>query len=236
FRGVDTFTYAASDGRLSAHPVLVELHVTSRIDAFIDGAHRDLLGRPATETEIQQWVLLIEGGTETRTTFVRTLALRPEHAAIIVNRTFLTYLGRPATATETTHWTDQVMGGLTVGDLPLKVLVMQNGVIRSAATKPAMVDAVYEAILDRTPTADERARGVRALQRGEPLEGIARTQHGSTAGRARRIIMQFEEVLGRAPTANEMSLWQARLSTKDELDLAIALAASDEYLAAVAGP
>ncbi|HEV7723307.1 MAG TPA: Ig-like domain-containing protein [Iamia sp.] len=236
FRGTDRFTYAARDGYLLSAPVVVELSVTSRVDAFVDVTHRELLGRPATEAEIQQWVNLIEGGSETRTTFVRTLSLRREHAAIIVSRTFLTYLGRPATPAEMTTWTDKLMGGMTVAELPLKVTVTQNGVIRSAATKPALIDAVYAAFLDRAPTTDERARGVRALQRDETLESIARTLHNSTAGRARRIAMQFAEVLGREPTSAEMSLWQARLSTKDERDLAIALAASDEYLAAVAQP
>ncbi len=232
FRGTDTFTYAARDGYLAATPTTVELHVTSLVDQYVDTAFRDLLGRPATESEIQGWVLRIEGGLDTRASFVANLAARREHVAIVVGETFLTYLDRPAQPNEITFWTDQVMNGLSVVDLPLRVVITPAGLIRSAATKPLLVDAVYDAFLGRDPTQDERSRGVRALQRGDTLESIARTLYGSSAGRTRRIVRVFEDVLGREPTATETSLWIARFGTKDDVDLLVALASGEEYLQA----
>jgi len=234
FRGTDRFTYSARDGFMGSVPTRVELHVTSAVDAFVDAAHRQLLGRPATAAEVERWVLAIEGGSETRTSFVRALTARREHAAIVVERTFTTYLDRPAQPAEVVEWTERLVDGLPVAELPIEVVASPAGLIGSAPTQPLLVDAAYDAFLDRLPTETERARAVRALQRGEGLESLVRTLHGSSAGRTRRISLVFDLVLGRRPTSAEAAVWLARFGTKDDRDLLIALTASDEYVTAAA--
>jgi subtilisin-like proprotein convertase family protein len=233
FRGVDTFTYSARDGRQGSAPTRVDLTVTSLVDVFVDTAHRDLIGRPATEAEVTDWVHRIEGGSETRTTFVRDLVGRREHVEIAVGRAFLTYLDRPADEDEVATWTDRVLAGdLRLSQLPVVLVGSPTGVTATNSTSGSVVDAVFAGILDREPTATERSRWIRALDRGESVESMAANVHTSTESRRRRIALQFEIVLGREPTASETSLWLARFGTKDEVDLVVALAAGDEYLEA----
>jgi subtilisin-like proprotein convertase family protein len=234
FRGVDRFTYVARDGRFVSPAAVVELHVTSPHDAFVDAVSRQFRGRPATAAEIAEWGTAIESRAQTRASFVRDVALGAEHLAIVVRRTYRAYVGHPATPEDEARWVAELQGGLPVAELPIRILGTPDFVAHSADEPSTVVDALFASILHREPTAAERTKWANTLARGGTRDSVARTLYTSPEAGRLRIAEQFELVLGRAPTASEVSTWLARFANKDERDLAIALAASDEYLAATA--
>ncbi|QYG93327.1 tandem-95 repeat protein [Iamia sp. SCSIO 61187] len=236
FTGEDTFTYRASDGDLPSGAATVTLTVTRSTDAFVDALYRDFLGRPAEASGLAFWGDRLLDGLDSRATVARKVARSGEYARLVVGRAYLTYLGRPAEPGGLAYWSERVRTGLSVSELPIRLMGSPEFLARAGGTQVGFVEAVFLAVLGRAPTATERWLQVASLQRGTSRTALARAVHGGLESRHRRTVVQYDLLLDRTPTASERDLWAGRLTRLDDRDLAVALAATDEYLAAAGAP
>jgi subtilisin-like proprotein convertase family protein len=230
FVGTDTFTYTATDGTLTSAPATVTFTVTRSTDAFVDALYRDFLGRPAEADGLAFWGDRLLAGQETRASAARKVSRSSEYAGIVTRRAYLTYLGRPGDAAGVAYWAERVRTGLSVTELPVHLMGSPEFAARAGGTPGAFVDSLFQAVLGRAPSAEERSERVAALTRGTSRATVARVLHAGVESRERRVAVQFELLLDRAPTASELALWVGRLATQDDRDLAVALAATQEYL------
>ncbi|HMJ78488.1 MAG TPA: Ig-like domain-containing protein, partial [Iamia sp.] len=231
FTGDDTFTYTAHDGTLSSAAATVTLTVTRSTDEFVDALYRDFLGRPAEAAGLAFWGDRLLDGLDSRGAVARKVSRSAEYAGIIVRRAYLSYLGRPGDPAGLAYWAERVRTGLPVSELPIHLMGSAEFAVRAGGTPGGFVDALFQSVLGRAPTAGERADRVAALAGGTSRATLARTLYATVSSRRIRVAAQFDLLLDRAPTLTERDLWVGRLATEDDRDLAVALAATDEYLA-----
>lgn len=231
FAGDDTFTYTASDGSLTTAPVTVTLEVRRSTDAFVAALYRDFLGRPVEADGLAFWGDRLLDGLDTRAQVARKISRSSEYAGIVTRRAYLTYLGRPGEAAGVAYWAERVRTGLSVTELPVHLMGSPEFAARAGGTPAGFVDALFQAVLDRAPTTEERAERVAALQRGTGRATIARLLHAGVESRRLRVATQYDLLLDRVPTTSERDAGVAFLATRDDRDLAVLLAGGDEYLA-----
>jgi hypothetical protein len=100
----------------------------------------------------------------------------------------------------------------------------------AGGTTPTFVDAAYEAVLGRSPEPAGRAYWIGRLDRGVPVEQIARSLVASTEYRRQQVDAAYRELLGRSADAAGRAYWTTRLaSTRIEVLLA-GIAGSREFL------
>jgi hypothetical protein len=92
------------------------------------------------------------------------------------------------------------------------------------------VDRLFGVILDRAPTATERERHVADLDGAGTREAVAAEVFGSVESRRRRVAELYERFLGRQPEPAGRDYWVDYIANGRDIELALYLAASDEYL------
>jgi hypothetical protein len=90
--------------------------------AFVDKAHRDVLGRAPSATWAAAWVAKLTAGTATRADVMLDLSECPENVtrarpAVDVTMTYVGMLRREPEAGGFAYWVDKVRGGVQIGTL-----------------------------------------------------------------------------------------------------------------------
>src|SRR3546814_5641659 len=85
-------------------------------------------------------------------------------------------------------------------------------------------------ILDRAATTEERDRHLAALQAGTSREAVAGEIFGSVESRQRRVAALYQRFLARQPDPGGRDYWVDYIANGRDIELALYLAASDEYL------
>jgi hypothetical protein len=229
-----TFVVTFTAPLVHAHPAgttMILLADVDPMDALVKAAYLDFLGRPVDPAGLAFWGARLRSGTETRASFVKQLSRSSGYAGIAVRRAYQSYLGRVGDDAGVAYWTKRIQQGLSVSTLPLRLMGSHEFLVRAGGTPGGFVDAAFAKVLGRAPHAAERAARIASLASGVTQASMARSLHASTESRRRRARAQFSLLLDRAPTTAELDLWVARLATEDDRGLAVALAASAEYLA-----
>jgi subtilisin-like proprotein convertase family protein len=233
FGGTDSFTYTASDGD-DLDVGRVDLQVITAADAYVDAVYRDFLGRSADAAGMAFWSGRLERGVETRTSFVRKMARSNEYATKVVTRTFQDVLGRAPDPSGRTYWARRVVDGMSPSTLVLQLMASNEFLVRSGGTVGGYVDAVYQAILGRAPDLAGRAAKIAAIEAGAARLEVAAQVYRSTESRRRRVRTQYDLLLERQPITPELTLWISALGSLTDTDLAVWIAADEEYVAASA--
>lgn len=232
FLGVDSFTYRASDGTAQSDTVTVQLLVISHTAAYVDAIYGDFLERVADEGGMAYWGGRLDRGAETRQSFVLKMSRSNEYSVKVVTRAFNDVLGRNPDPSGRTYWASRVQRGMPISDLVLNLISSNEYLTRSGGTNAGFVDATFQAILGRAPTASERTANVNALNaRTKTRLRFASDLYKSVESRQRRARVQFDDLLDRQPTTAELNEWVATLATKADITMAILLGSSAEYYA-----
>src|SRR5690606_26500487 len=92
------------------------------------------------------------------------------------------------------------------------------------------IDRLFRKILGRGPSTSERSYYIDAIDRGATREDIAYTIFASVESRRLRVAALYRRFLGRAPDTAGRDYWVDYIANGRDIDLALYLAASEEYL------
>ncbi len=222
-----TFSYTVVI--LGAQPALSSSQAAD-LEAFIDRAHRDFLGRPATATELSQGVNRLANGTS-RYDFVLELAGSDEWTANVVDDLYDDTLGRSADTGGRAYWVSRLQQGMSVAEVAAAFYGSPEYVANEGGEFETWLVDLYAELLDRSPDQGGIAFWIdQAELRGS--SSVAHDFYQSKESRETRVIRLYQTFLGRNPDAGGLEFWSERLGDGNDLALAAQLAASDEYFVA----
>ncbi len=199
------------------------------LEAFVDRAHRDFLGRSATSTELAQGVSRLSNGTS-RYTYVLELASSAEWTAKVVDDLYDDTLGRSADAGGRAYWVSRLQQGMSVAEVAAAFYGSPEYVANEGGEFEAWLIDLYAELLDRSPDRGGIAFWVdEAEVRGS--SSVAFRFYQSKESRETRVIRLYQTFLGRNPDPGGLEFWSERLGDGNDLALAAELASSDEYFA-----
>lgn len=208
------------------------LTAAQRSTAFVQAVVQDFLGRPATAAEITRWRdHLLAGGS--RDAVTRAFAFSDEWIGVLVDGLYRSTLGRTADAGGRTFWIGQLRSGQTPAQVASHFYASDEYFRRSGGTASAWVRDLYEEILGRPAEAGGLAFWT-GLAATVARPTIALDFYQSLESRRDRVEALYRTLLGRAPEASGWSHWAGVLANGRDLDLAMVLAASDEYFSRAA--
>ena len=229
YSGTDSFTYRASDGTQPSTPATVTITVISKTSAYVAAIYTDFLTRVADAAGMSYWGGRLDRGAETRASFVLKMSRSHEYGVKVVKRAFQDVLGRDVDPSGREYWATKVQKGMPISTLTLNLISSNEYVTHTGGTTTGWVNATYQAILGRQPTAAERNAQVALLGSGKTRLKVASELYASTESRQRRVKVQYVDLLKRQPTSGELSAGVTLLATKSDIDLAIQLGSSTEY-------
>lgn len=237
-RAVDA---TASDaGRIRAFSLRVEtVRCGDDVDptrAYVAAVYDDFLGRAPDAGGLEFWASRIERGTISRASFAGQLARSNEYATKVVTRAYQDVLGRAPDPSGRAYWASRVRDGLAPSVLVLQLIASNEFLAGTGGSIGGFVDAAYLAILGRAPDPAGRAFAVRQIEGGRSRLSVAQQLYASTESRRRRTRVQYDLLLDRQPTATELTVWIGWLAQLTDIDLAVLLAAGQEYYDAAASP
>lgn len=201
----------------------------ARATSFVRAVVGDFVGRDATTSEITRWRdHLLAGGS--RGDVTRAFAWSDEWVGVLVDGLYRSTLGRPADPGGRAFW----IGVLRSGQTPAQVAAQFYGSVEyyrhAGGTAAGWIADLYAQILGRGADPSGLAFWI-GRTATLPRSVIALDFYQSLESRRDRVEALFATLLGRAPDPGGWSYWAGVLSNGRDLDLATALAASDEYFA-----
>ncbi len=201
---------------------------TARAQAFVRAVATDFLGRDATSAELGHWLPHLLAGRG-RDEVTKGYAYSDEWVGVIVDGLYRSTLGRGPDASGRRHWIEVIRSGQTPAQVASYFYASDEYLARAGGTVPAWLDDLYREVLDRAPTAGERSSWVARTHALGRLQ-VAFEVFQSIESRDRRVTALYRRLLDRAPEPGGRGYWIGVLASGRDVDLAMFLAASDEYL------
>jgi len=197
--------------------------------AYVDAVARDFVGRVPTATELTRWRDHLLGGGS-RQDVARAYAFSDEWIGVLVDDLYRSTLGRAADPGGRAFWIGVLRAGQTPAQVAAQLYASPEYFRLAGGTTSAWISDLYAEILQRVADPAGLAYWV-GRTAGAPRTTIAHELYQSLESRRDRVESLFRTLLGRAPDAGGWSYWAGVLSSGRDLDLAVFLAASDEYFA-----
>ena len=231
FTGTDSFAYRAFDGTELSDTVIVSIAVHSEEEAFVAAIYRDFLGRAPDPGGLAFWSHRLETGYESRGFFVHRMSRSHEYGVKVVNRMYLDVLGRSVDPSGREFWARRIQKGMLPSQLLMQLIGSNEFLTKAGGTVGGYVDRLYAGILGRAPSGSERAADVARIEAGTLRQRVASDLYRTVESRSRRVTVQYDDLLDRAPTAEELEAGVAKLgSGYDDVRFAVFLASSTEYV------
>ncbi len=197
---------------------------------FIAKAYRDLLGRSVDPSGLRYWYAVVRN--QGRATFARQMVYAYpscEWARTVVSGYYHDILGRSPDGAGSESWTKDICTHKrTAAQVAAFFYGLPEYYNAHGGTPESFVDAVYPAIMGRTPDAGGRAFWA-AMVRQKGSTTVAAILYQQQEPREYRVTGQYKYLLGRSPDAGGRVYWANRLLTQDDLELTIDLVSSNEY-------
>jgi SpoIID/LytB domain protein len=195
--------------------------------AYIDRSYQRLVGRPASEEELDRWYATIQRGDRLALT---TLLVHSDHfLGRVVDDLYQRALGRDPDPDGKAYWIAQINGGLTVEQLGVLFFGSREFFLRTGGTDASFVTALYRAILGRDPDPGGQQYWEGQLgQGGAGLDDVAAGFYQSLESRRDRAVVLHLETRGEAPSEPARAILAERLLSADDLVVAAEIAASPE--------
>lgn len=197
---------------------------------FIAKAYVDLLGRRVDSAGMRYWYSVVRSSG--RATFARQMVYAYpscEWSRSVVDGYYHDILGRSPDGAGSEAWTRDIC---THKRTAVQVAAYFYGLPEyynaHGGTPESYVDAMYRAIMGRSPDAGGRAFwSTMVRQRGSTA--VAQIIYQQQEPREYRVTQQYRYLLNRSPDAGGRVYWANRLLTQDDLELTIDLVSSNEY-------
>lgn len=224
--GVDNY-FGAGLLRLGDFDELPE-RVLSPTGNYVDQVFEDFLFRHATDAEIEHWTARLDRGV-TRGEFTAVLAASDEWTRTVIDQMYDDTLGRDADDEGFRYWKGVYESGRLLSDIAALIYSSDEYFSNSGGTNRAYVAALFEAVLGRAATAEDRESWAGRLDAGEPRPAVVSELYRSGEARRHRVADLYHVLLGRGPDEGGLFYWADRLLVVDAIELASVLASSDEY-------
>ncbi len=211
--------------------------VTAADQALVKASFQDFLGRQPSASDVTFFVGHLDAGDLSRTAYLRGLATTDEWLGAIVTKMYQDTLGRSPDAAGLATW----IGWLRTG---------QVTVVQAAAgfysgdefylglgggTLPTWVTQLYRKLLHREPDAAGLSFWADWASRpGYGRPWVALQFYQSLESRMTRVRGLYQTLLARDPDPTGWPYWAGVVLTAGDIELAVNLAASDEYYARAA--
>jgi hypothetical protein len=187
--------------------------------AWIDDAHTDCLGRPASEEEVEYW---LGENLDLAATFAG-ICESEESLRRVIDGAYLHYAERPVTAAELDGWLDT---GL------LRVALVRQIAAAPDAARVRVVRDAYLTCLGRAASADEVRGWVdQALTEDQLRAGIC----GSQEARRLIVVTAYRECLNRVPSEGEITGWVDGATALEDLRAGICESTEAQLRRSIAG-
>ncbi len=212
-----------------AAPVVTQMS-QAEATALVQASYHDFFGRAPSANELNLWVPSLVNGMDPNQ-FLRAVVTSPEWVSKVVVGLYQDTLGRSPDAGGLSYWTNRMRTGMTQAEVAAHFYGSAEYYSRSGGTIDSYVRALYLKLLGREPDSGGFAYWTGRLRRGESRDTIAYEFYQSVESRTRRVTALYQQLLGRGPDAAGLQYWVGRLLDGNDLNLAVALAASPEYRA-----
>lgn len=166
-------------------------------------------------TQAQSEVLGLQTGSLTSSQLASQLVDSPTFIDDQIESYYQSYLQRTPSAAEVSSWAAAVENGsLTLGEAKIGFLASDEYYADAGGTPSGFVTALYKSVLGRTPSAQEAASWVAALDAAPPLTRthVAAGFVTSLEGLDDEVISWYQTYLGRMPAAQEIATWEPALA------------------------
>jgi hypothetical protein len=198
-------------------------------ESYVTAALTDVLGAPPDDAAVAAGVAAL-AASPSRSAYLATLVRSDAWLEAIVDRLYLDTLGRPADPAGAAFWVERLRSGSwSVARVAASFHSSDEYLARAGGTVAAWVEDLYDTLLGRPADADGRAYWV--AEAGRIGRGaVALRQYQSPESARSRVADLYDRLLGRAPSAGDADWWAPVVVRRGDLALAVALAASDEYV------
>jgi SpoIID/LytB domain protein len=211
----------------SAGPVVDASKRRTPEGAYIDRSYQQLVGRPASEVEIDRWFATIQRGNRLALTSV--LVRSDYFVGRIVDDLYQRALNRGPDPDGRAYWVNQVIGGTEVGSVGVLFFGSREYFLRSGGTNTTFVTDLYRDILGREPDPGglQYWEGQLANRRAG-LDDVAAGFYQSLESRRSRAAVLHLQARGVPASAAGQEALAQRLLSVDDLVVAAEVAASPE--------
>lgn len=195
---------------------------------WLSGVYVDLLGRQADSSGLGYWTNRLSSDLS-KGDLALQFAKTDEWLGVVVDDLYFSILGRGPDAGGRAFWISQLKSGRPTAEVVASFFSSPEYFQSVGGTNPLFVDALYQAILARSPDAQGKAFWVGRLNGGEPRGTLSSLVFTSYESGGRRVDSLYAKLLKRAPDAGGRDYWANYLTSGDEIVLAALLVGSDEY-------
>lgn len=195
---------------------------------FVDGVHQVFLRRPSTADDVRVWLGFFGAGIAVPflpSALARSNAWLTEEVRVA----YRIALDRAPDPGGLRYWTGQLGRGQSVRRITAQIYGSAEFFARAGGTNEAFVRRLYLLILHR-PVDPAGLRHWLARIRRAGRGRVAAEVFDSIESRRDRVARLYDRVLDRAPDASGLRYWAGQFTRINDVDLAAALSASDEFL------
>jgi uncharacterized repeat protein (TIGR02543 family) len=195
------------------HPYKLTLRFLcySRNELFLTNLYRDVLERPIDPISLAILAPKLSTGTPPQDVALGVLQSL-EYRALLVGGFYMTFLHRAPSPTELAAGLAQLVGG--AADESLEAALFGSAEYlstRGGGTNDGFLDALFQDLLGRVPTASERGTQRTAIENGTPRSQIATRLLTSAEARTKVIKAYLSTFLNRQATQAELDAYLAQL-------------------------
>lgn len=206
---------------------------------LVKAVYRDSLGRDATSDEVQAWADNFEGpagdgvaAIDRAPGLAGAMESSPKYKEARVIEAFESTLEYTPSAEQVENHLAQVADGTrTLDEVELFLLYHESYYAHVGGTNTAYLNALYQHILHRAPTAEQTAYWIPRLQADR--RAAVRELWDNPSSVRTRITDAYQHYLGRSATVSERDHWQAQLGElegRSEAAMRRGILSSPEYL------
>jgi hypothetical protein len=155
----------------------------------------------------------------------RDLTHSPLYYTQVITAAYQGYLGRQPDGLGLAGWLALMENGLTDGQLAAAILSSTEYLQDHGGLGASWVEALYQDVLGRTPSASEVNYWVQVLNAGVTPAAVALTFVNSSEHEGQLVNQDYEQFLGRSPSPAEIGSWRGLTNE----DIVAGLVSSAEY-------
>jgi PKD repeat protein len=198
---------------------------------LVTGLYYDLLHRAPGAGEVAGWAAALQAGMPV---YQISLAMTtsPEHLASVIADDYWTLLQRGPSAADKSAWVQALQAGLSEEQVRSAFLASGEFYQDQGGTPANWITALYQQVLNRTPSAAEVATWSQGLQNGTARALVATAFVTSAEAHALEVTSVFQHLLARTPDSGGLAAWVAAVGRGMTPSQMLALiATSAEYAA-----
>jgi hypothetical protein len=198
---------------------------------YVSLVYQDLLQRSADAGGLAYWSQMLDQGLP-RTQFVQMVEASQEYRTDVVQGLYRKVLGRSADPTGLSVWVSYLGQGNTADQLEAALLGSGEYYARAGGTNAALIQAIYQTVLNRSVDPTGAQVWGQALAQGATPNAVAAAILGSVEAETIEVQTLYNQFLRRSAESGGLGYWVSALQQGlHREDLIADLLASNEYYA-----